>query len=46
MRVKFGDLSQEKRAAIQRFKTDITSVFNDLYEDRWDQERWDKAVGK
>lgn len=46
MRVKLEDLSPEKRAAVHDFKTDITSVFNDLYEDKWDQERWDGAVGK
>ena len=46
MRVKLEDLSPEKRAAVQDFKSDITSVFNDLYEDKWDQERWDRAVGK
>ena len=46
MRVKLEDLSPEKRAAVHDFKTDITSVFNDLYEDKWDQERWDRAVGK
>lgn len=46
MRVKLEDLSPEKRAAVQDFKTDITSVFNDLYEDKWDQERWDRAVGE
>lgn len=45
MRVKLEDLSPEKRAAIQDFKTDITSVFNDIYGDKWDQERWDRAVG-
>jgi len=46
MRVKLEDLSPEKRTAVQDFKTDITTVFNDLYEDKWDQERWDEAVGK
>ena len=46
MRVRLEDLSPEKRAAVQDFKTDITSVFNDLYEDKWDQERWERAVGK
>lgn len=46
MRAKLEDLSPEERAAVQHFKTDITIVFNDLYEDRWDQERWDRAVGK
>jgi len=45
MRVKLEDLSPEKRAAVQDFKTDITSVFNDIYGDNWDQERWDTAVG-
>jgi len=46
MRVKLEDLSPAKRTAIQDFKTDITSVFNDIYGDNWDQERWDKAVGE
>ena len=46
MRHKLEDLSPEKRAAVQAFKSDITSVFNDLYEEKWDQERWDRAVGK
>ena len=46
MRVKLDDLSPEKRAAVQDFKSDITSVFNDLYEEKWDQERWDRAVGE
>ena len=45
MRVKLEDLSPEKRAAVQDFKSDITSVFNDIYGDKWDQERWDRAVG-
>lgn len=46
MRVKIEDLSPEKRAAVQDFKADITSVFNDLYEDKWDQQLWERAVGK
>ena len=46
MRVKLEHLSPEKRAAVQDFKSDIASVFNDLYEDKWDQERWDRAVSK
>jgi len=45
MRVKLEDLSPEKRAAVQDFKSDITSVFNDIYGDKWDQERWDRAIG-
>lgn len=46
MRIKLDSLSPEKRAAVQAFKGDITAVFNDLYEDKWDQELWDRAVGK
>lgn len=46
MRVKLDGLSPEKRAAVQAFKGDIAAVFNDLYEDKWDQELWDRAVGK
>lgn len=46
MRVRLEDLSPEKRAAVQDFKTDITSVFNNFYEDSWDEERWDRAVRK
>lgn len=46
MRIKPENLSPEKRAAVQDFKTNITGVFNNLYEDSWDEERWDRAVGK
>ena len=46
MRVKLENRSPEERAVVQVFKTDVTSVFNDLYEDKWDQERWERTVGK
>ena len=44
MRVKLEDLSPEKRTAVLDFKADITGVFNDLYEDKWDQQKWDMAI--
>jgi len=46
MRVKLDDLSPEKRAAVQDFKNDITAVFNELYEDKWDEIQWSAAVHK
>jgi len=44
MRVRLEDLSPEKRAAVQDFRDDIIGVFSDLYEDKWDQQKWDKAI--
>jgi len=44
MRVKLEDLSPDKRAAVQDFKNDIIGVFNDLYEEKWDQQKWDTAI--
>lgn len=44
MRVKLDDLSPEKRITVQDFKNDITAVFNDLYEEKWDQHKWDQAT--
>jgi len=44
MRVKLEDLSPEKRRAVQDFKNDITGVFDELYEDKWNQKRWDDAM--
>lgn len=46
MRAKLESPCPEEHAAVQDFKSDIASVFNDLYEEKWDQERWDRAVGK
>jgi hypothetical protein len=44
MRVKLDDLSPEKQTAVQDFKSDIITVFNELYEDKWNGNQWAAAV--
>ncbi|KAI0925919.1 hypothetical protein AcV5_008522 [Taiwanofungus camphoratus] len=41
-----ADETPEERAARNEFRTNIWSVFQPLYEDKWDQARWDVAVAK
>ncbi|TFY61954.1 hypothetical protein EVJ58_g4182 [Rhodofomes roseus] len=39
-----GRESPQELAAMNDFRTSIWSVFQPLYEDKWDQARWDAAV--
>ncbi|KAI0734247.1 hypothetical protein C8Q72DRAFT_923633, partial [Fomitopsis betulina] len=41
-----GQESPEELAAMHDFRTNIWSVFQPLYEDKWDQGTWDAAVGR
>ncbi|OCH95437.1 hypothetical protein OBBRIDRAFT_788327 [Obba rivulosa] len=38
--------SSRESAALNDFRTNIWGVFQDLYEDKWDQVRWDTAVAR
>ncbi|PCH42305.1 hypothetical protein WOLCODRAFT_152330 [Wolfiporia cocos MD-104 SS10] len=40
------ELAPEERAATEDFKTNIWAIFQPLYEEKWDQARWDAAVSR